>query len=163
LVSLVVGVLLAAGCAYQPLHAVRSRLPEFLAQLVVVSGAMVPAPAREDLADYFVLQGDNLGPMLEQWLGCIRGGGRVLDLGDEADAGFGRFIDGGFVWVTGWRTFSTDSPVDARLLSIPIGVDKDRLWVLGVEGIVVNGDDCQVAAARGVNRPGFDGDWFHCC
>jgi hypothetical protein len=143
LISLFLGGVLASGCVYQPEpYAVRSRLPESLAQRVVVSGAMTPAPTREDLVDYFVLQGDGLGPILEDWLGCLRGGGTALDLGDAADAGWGRFIDGGYVWAVGWASFATDSPGKAHLLSLPSGLDEDRLWVLGVERIVLSEGDC---------------------
>jgi hypothetical protein len=103
------------------------------------------APAREDRTDYFVLQGADLAAVLEEWISCLGGGGEVGDINTEAGAGFGRFVDGGFVAAEEWAVFESSDPAGAQLLKVPGNLDTDMLWVLMIEWTIVDENTCPSA------------------
>lgn len=150
-------ILLAAACTrggdepgivgFDP---VRSELPADLAAMEIASGRRVIGNATEQRTDLFVLDGDeNLSEDLERCIGCLAGGGEVLDTTRETGAGMGRFVgSAGFVAASEWRAFESGNPVTARSFELePSEIAGDHLWVLQITGLDVSDDPCQFTRA----------------
>lgn len=157
LFAVVVIVLLAGACSrggdepgivgFDP---VRNELPADLAAMEIASGRRVVRNATEQRTDLFVLDGDeNLSEDLERWIGCLGGGGEVLDTTRETGAGIGRFVGStGFVAASEWRAFESGNPVTARSFELePSEIVGANLWVLQITGLDVSDDPCQFTRA----------------
>lgn len=129
---------------------VRSELPADLATMEVTSGRRVIGNATEQRTDLFVIEGDeNFQEDLERWIGCLDGGGEVLDISRENGAGISRFIGStGFVAASEWSAFEFGNPVVARSFKLDSDTTaRDHLWVLQITGFDVSDDPCPFTRA----------------